>query len=353
MREIIMRAHCGHYGHMADAIVISGVEVPADLSAADFTFTNACIDLSDKTPTAGVTGISREGDALVLSVQPFRMGKDFEVTCARCPELSFAEADVDRVDTKGTDAFAYCEQDGAKYRLYTPAGQGKKPMILFFHGGGECGDDNEVQLTNCYGALSLAERFPDYYVLAPQCPAGASTMPADGKSFPKTPATSGGWQKDTQAKIRKAIDAMIDDGKVDPARIYVIGMSMGGAGTLRMIRDHGELFAAAAPICPTMMEETLAIVKAQKTLPIWISCAHMDFFETRHLQIIEGISYIQGAGNEDAHKTIYSPEELAAYGIGNTPGITRAEYLKENHHCWILTLENEYGILDWLVSHTK
>jgi hypothetical protein len=51
--------------------------------------------------------------------------------------------------------------------------------------------------------------------------------------------------------------------------------------------------------------------------------------------------------------TIYLPEELEEYGIGNTQGINDKELDAENHNSWILTLHNEKGILDWMISHVK
>ena len=51
--------------------------------------------------------------------------------------------------------------------------------------------------------------------------------------------------------------------------------------------------------------------------------------------------------------TMYLPEELEKYGIGSTEGINDKELDAENHNSWILTLHNENGILDWMISHVK
>ena len=50
-----------------------------------------------------------------------------------------------------------------------------RPLVLFLHGGGECGEDNLIQLTGTLGALRLAEKWPEMYVMAPQAPAGCLT----------------------------------------------------------------------------------------------------------------------------------------------------------------------------------
>src|SRR5207244_7702516 len=54
---------------------------------------------------------------------------------------------------------------------------------------------------------------------------------------------------------------------IDPKRLYITGLSMGGYGTWDLISRHPELFAAAAPICGGGDED-----QAEKIakLPIWI-----------------------------------------------------------------------------------
>ena len=54
--------------------------------------------------------------------------------------------------------------------------------------------------------------------------------------------------------------SMIADGKVNPKRVYVTGLSMGGAGNLRALSVGSDLFGAAVPICPTMTPETYGIL---------------------------------------------------------------------------------------------
>src|SRR5215510_11733837 len=60
------------------------------------------------------------------------------------------------------------------YRLFKPSGGGKAPVVLYLHGSGGLGDDNEKQLGlgNVFGTLVWAlpdhqQRFP-CYVLVPQ-----------------------------------------------------------------------------------------------------------------------------------------------------------------------------------------
>ena len=146
---------------------------------------------------------------------------------------------------------------------------------------------------------------------------------------------------------------MVADGKVDERRIYVIGLSMGGAGTLRALSVDPGLFAAAAPICPSMNGETYAILNNIRSTPVWISAAYVDHQPSRHAYITRACQKLLAEGNVEAHLTIYTQEELAKYGIGCRSDLTMDELLAENHNCWTLTFHNEHGILDWLVSVVK
>ncbi|MFN5937286.1 MAG: prolyl oligopeptidase family serine peptidase, partial [Sphingobacteriales bacterium] len=69
-------------------------------------------------------------------------------------------------------------------------------------------------------------------------------------------------------QVLNFIDTLIAAGRVDPKRVYVGGLSMGGMGTFDLITRRPNLVAAAFPICgagdPTMIN------KCRKTLPLWI-----------------------------------------------------------------------------------
>ena len=54
--------------------------------------------------------------------------------------------------------------------------------------------------------------------------------------------------------------------RVDPERIYITGLSMGGFGTWNTIMDYPDLFAAAAPLCGGGDESMVARIKE---VPVW------------------------------------------------------------------------------------
>lgn len=130
----------------------------------------------------------------------------------------------------------------------------KYPLVLFLHGRGECGTDNEKQLV--HGAkmfISPENRraFPAI-VLFPQCPE-TSFWAKTNIDRSTTPVT---FQFDYSGVPNEPLGNAVDlvrefliKESVDPSRVYVTGLSMGGMGTFEAVHRNPDLFAAAAPIC--------------------------------------------------------------------------------------------------------
>jgi len=133
------------------------------------------------------------------------------------------------------------------YRLFRPASQKKLPLVLYLHGSGGVGDDNEKQLSlgNVFGTLSWLlpenqERFP-CYVLAPQTDRGWIRY---GENW--TPIAGFG---DGAKLALEIVDALRREFPIDGRRIYVAGQSMGGAGVWNMLTFRPRYFAAAVICC--------------------------------------------------------------------------------------------------------
>jgi predicted peptidase len=341
-------------------------------NGTDFILEKNYNDLTGKVNAKGVTEISicetEEGTEVELILDPFVYRYDFKVTGTIAgTEVSFTRADVDKVWIKDMDQFVAYEENGVHYRMYEPECMGKRPLVLFLHGGGECGEDNELQLTGTLGALRLAERWSDMYIMAPQAPSGnlgmqemfevmkkrGNPFSADMGITPFSLKGERGWNRDYVAKVTDIIRKMISDGKVDENRVYLIGMSMGGGGVLQTISVAPDLFAAAVPICPSMNGESYANLLHLPKVPVWITSAYMDHQHSRHAFILNACNKLWQEGRTDVKFTLYTQEELAKYGIGTTEGLTSQELDAENHNSWILALHNENGILDWMISHQK
>lgn len=128
----------------------------------------------------------------------------------------------------------------------------KYPVVLFLHGAGERGTDNEAQLLHCSAQFLNPEVRNNYpaYVFFPQAPQGAFWSIPDRLTelsqamFASVVEPS--WQLQT---IKAMVDSIVQLPNVDPKRIYIMGISMGAMATYELCWRYPHLFAAAVPIC--------------------------------------------------------------------------------------------------------
>ncbi|WP_158881594.1 dienelactone hydrolase family protein [Rhodanobacter sp. L36] len=122
-----------------------------------------------------------------------------------------------------------------RYRLFVPDGWTAKrswPVVLFLHGSGERGSDNERQLSQ--GLPPWLKDHGDHFpavVVIPQAPEGTA------------------WNGDVEVMALQALKETIDTYHGDRRRLYLTGLSMGGYGSWQIAKDHLGMFAAAAIIC--------------------------------------------------------------------------------------------------------
>jgi predicted peptidase len=138
-------------------------------------------------------------------------------------------------------------------RDYTPTGERLWPLLLFLHGAGERGTN--LALVATHGPPKLVKNRSDFpfIVVSPQCSAGQT------------------WDND---ELLALLTEVIATHRVDPSRVYLTGLSMGGYGTWSLGLSHPEQFAAIAPICGggdilKVLLPDPARAAALKSLPVW------------------------------------------------------------------------------------
>jgi predicted peptidase len=120
-------------------------------------------------------------------------------------------------------------------RLHVPADYSSdpatlRPLILFLHGAGESGTNNVAQINGNIDNLLTAAKARDAFLYAPQ--------------------TNSGWENPIQfTRAMTMIDRAIAEQRVDPNRIYVTGLSMGGGGAWNFLNQFPDRVAATVPIC--------------------------------------------------------------------------------------------------------
>lgn len=139
------------------------------------------------------------------------------------------------------------------YRLFRPEAKGRLPLVVYLHGSGGRGDDNERQLGlgNIFGTRvwllpENQQKFP-CYALVPQSNRGWVRYDPEKLKKNEYEIVPGLGQGASLAL--EVIDALRREFPIDDRRIYVTGQSMGGAGTWNMIATRPGFFAAAVPCC--------------------------------------------------------------------------------------------------------
>ena len=119
------------------------------------------------------------------------------------------------------------------------------PLIIFLHGASLCG--NNLDRVRRYGTLDAIEKGLDVpmLVVAPQNPGGA-------------------WNPE---KLLNLLEWMEAHYKVDKNRVYVLGMSLGGYGTMDFAATYPEKIAAAMALCGGCSYKD---VQKLGELPLWI-----------------------------------------------------------------------------------
>jgi poly(3-hydroxybutyrate) depolymerase/lysophospholipase L1-like esterase len=217
------------------------------------------------------------------------------------------------------------------YRLFVPAnynaGQ-SYPLVLFLHGAGERGTDNNAQLTANQGATVWAEPYYQTnhpcFVLAPQCPAN--------EQWVDTPWGNGSYSlssvpiSDEMQMVQDIITTVQGQYNIDSGRIYSVGLSMGGYGTWDINMRNPQLFAAAVPICGAGDPSKANLIMNK---PIW--AFHGDSDPT-----------VPVAGSRDMI--------TALRNAGGSPNYT--EYPGVGHDNWVQTFCN-ISMIDWVFTIGK
>ena len=172
------------------------------------------------------------------------------------------------------------------YRLFVPEGYDSTrsyPLVLFLHGAGESGSDNEHQLTANQGATIWAKpreqaRHP-CFVLAPQNPKDPeATSPEDFGRRGWTTLLRRGFADPFKSEPAletafRVLQQVMADYRIDRKRVYATGLSMGCFGVFAMNVDHPDAFAAVVGICGGL-DPAKAAALADK--PVWVFHAAQD-----------------------------------------------------------------------------
>lgn len=155
--------------------------------------------------------------------------------------------------------------DTLRYRILYPENYNSSlsyPLVVFLHGAGERGNDNEKQLTHGATLFTNSANRAQYpsIVVFPQCPLNGYWAPVKSRDNGFSYVTTKKATEPMQLVIRLIANLKKHEA-VDKSRIYVTGLSMGGMGTFDLVCRKPKDFAAAIPICGGVSVERLKKVK--------------------------------------------------------------------------------------------
>ncbi|MEO6096261.1 MAG: prolyl oligopeptidase family serine peptidase, partial [Fibrobacteria bacterium] len=141
-----------------------------------------------------------------------------------------------------------------QFRIFIPKNYQasvKYPLVLFLHGAGERGSDNDKPVKDNPGALIFArdsnQAKRPAFILAPQCPSAPN-------QWVDVPWSKGNYAQDKTPisnELRTVVDLLDSINRaysIDTNRLYAVGSSMGGFGTWDIVTRYPGKFAATIPV---------------------------------------------------------------------------------------------------------
>ena len=158
------------------------------------------------------------------------------------------------------------------------------PLVIQLHGAGERGNDLSLVDVHGFSHLLKEQDYPCMFVM-PQCPRDTF------------------WAARVES-IVEFVNQLKETYPIDPDRVYLTGLSMGGYGTWYTAMARPDLFAAIAPMCGGGMAWNAHTL----TMPVWafhgvddpsVSVTHSDEMVARLKQHGRSVTYtrMEGVGH--------------------------------------------------------
>ena len=227
-----------------------------------------------------------------------------------------------------------CEIDEQKfslpYRIYIPENynpNNKYPLVTFFHGLGEVGNDNLKQLGTSFiflPKLLNTENLAKYpcIVVAPQCTIEDTWVDTNGigrivNSSQTTEARSLRAYRLLEKRIK-------EEYSIDNDRIYITGVSMGGGAVWDLSSRYTD-YAAILPVCGAQV--MIDMGKQYINRNVW----------TFHAKTDEIVDYATTVAMVDAIRSAGGKVKFSSYNVGN-------------HASGWINAYAEDGLLDFMFS---
>jgi len=233
--------------------------------------------------------------------------------------------------------------EGMSYRYYLPAGYDESieyPLVLFLHGSGESGTNNERQVARHISRL-IAKTESEYpaILVAPQLPSSVGWSPFQPID-----------------KTREILAQLVDTLSVDTSRLYLTGLSMGGFGSMEYAQRYNAeglsdlRFAAVAPLSGAFIDTSRpGVPENLSDTPTWLIHGSNDgsvSVETsrRTFRVLAGLEPTDPIPFSD---TVIFQRNLTAI-VGNT---RYTELAARGHNIWA-PIYRDNIFYDWMFAQS-
>lgn len=222
----------------------------------------------------------------------------------------------------------FVDESGQEMRflVWLPEGYGedrsrRHPLIYFLHGSGD--DDYDSTFVVGFGlpaVLALGEQPEgfDFVVVSPQAEAGTT------------------WYTDDQPQVVDALlQEMLDTYLVDPDRVYLTGLSMGGFGAWHIASEFSHRYAAMASLSGSGYQQAqtppAGFACRLTDVPVWVIHGERDMI----------------ARYDAVRSQVEDWEELCDGEVKWTT------YAEEGHFGTYEIAYRDPALYDWMLSHNR
>lgn len=309
-------------GQLAETIEITVNDTSSllKLEGDDFKLFGCIMDRNDhELLLQKAAGVAFTATKVIIEVdEPFEIalsdgtyGSAFQVECSNTA-LSFTYEDITSIVCADFERFTDEEYtaDGAtvQYHLYSPDVEGKQPLVVYFHGGGNSGYEGVLDDDSYACAWASEESQENFacYVMAPYRPDGNTDEVLD--------------------LVKGAIDKLVAEGKVDPERIYITGESMGSICSVQFVNRFPGYAAAIAIMNggPSMIDDGSQEITEDADLTETMTWSLESPWSDAELKVLAdsdtSVMFIQGLGDTLSYPTKYATVYKKLEALGMEPG---------------------------------
>lgn len=213
------------------------------------------------------------------------------------------------------------------YQIYLPEGytaSKKYPLLLFLHGDGLCGEDDEKQLSNEESTLvkRAVREYGECIILAPQSPSKWLDSGSSNDNYIQSKAVMSPYLMDAMELLADTAGRF----PVDNKKIYLMGYSRGAFASWYLLGKYPDKFAAAVIVSGAGDPAMASLIK---DIPIWVFHGDKDNV-VAYSNAVKMVDALIAAGGSPHFTTGYN----SGHGLGNTLSQTK-------------------DVISWLFSQSK